>query len=208
MRPTISATAKLLSNMLSVEDHASAIARFLAERSGEATSLRLVNEDDAAFLLELRLDPTRNKNISATSTVLGDQVEWIRNYLTRYNAGQEAYFVIEVDGLPKGSIRFSDYDLATNSYSWGSWIIRPGTPPAAAFQSILLAYDLAFGPMQFRRARFDVRQANISVWKFHEKMGAKLSYEDELNRHYEYPAEEYPQARGWLVNFAQIGKTR
>lgn len=206
MRPTIFATVNNSSVMLRAEDHASAIARFLAERSNGATSLRLANEADAAFLLELRLDPTRNQNISATSADLGDQVEWMRNYLTRHNAGQEAYFVIEVDGSSKGSLRFYDYDSATDSYCWGSWIIRPGAAPAAAFQSILLAYDLAFGPMQFRRARFDVRQANVSVWKFHEKMGANLSYEDELNRHYEYAAEEYPLARGWLHKFAQLGK--
>ena len=194
--------------MLNVEAHSSAIASFLAERSSEAVRLRLATEADAAFLLDLRLDPTRNQSISATSTNLGDQVKWMRSYEARHLAGQEAYFVIEVDGSSQGSLRFYDYDSVTDSYCWGSWIIRPGSAPATAFNSILLAYDLAFGPLQFSRARFDVRQANMSVWKFHEKMGAKLSHENALNRQYEYPAAEYPHARIWIQKFAQLGKLR
>lgn len=207
-RATTSETATNSFTMLKFEEHDSAISRFLAERSEQAIRLRLATEDDAAFLLDLRLDPTRNQNISVTSTDLGDQVEWMRGYKTRYLAGQEAYFLIEAHGVPQGSLRFYDYDLASNSYCWGSWIIRPGANPTAAFHSILLAYDLAFGPLQFGCARIDVRNANISVWKLHEKMGAKLSHEDELSRYYVYPASEYSHARGWLQRFAQLGQLR
>ena len=190
--------------MLPAEGHLAAIRFFLEQRSGDAVRLRLVTEADAAFLLGLRLDPSRNKNISATSSDLGAQVSWMRAYAGRYACGREAYFVIEGAEGPQGSLRFYDYHPANNSYCWGSWIIRPGASPATAFQSLILAYDLAFGPLGFDRARFDVRQANISVWKFHEKMGAKMVREDALDRFYEYPAEDYRIARLWLRKFAQL----
>jgi hypothetical protein len=48
-----------------------------------------------------------------------------------------------------------------------------------------------------------VRQANVSVWKFHEKMGARLVREDALDRFYRYEAEDYRQARSRLQKFTQ-----
>ena len=204
MKPTTSATAKPSFDMLPAERHSDAIASFLADRLGDVTRLRLATEDDAAFLLSLRMDSSRNQNISATSPHLDDQVVWMRSYASRFAAGLEAYFIIEVFGEAQGSLRLYDYLAQNDSFCWGSWIIRPGASPSTAFQSLVLAYDLAFSSLRFDRARFDVRKANFSVWKFHEKMGAKMVREDSLNRFYEYSAEDYRIARPWLYRFAQM----
>ncbi len=163
----------------------------------------MAREADAEFLLDLRLDPSRNQNISATSSDIGAQVSWMRAYSDREKAGQEAYFVIEVDSLPQGTLRLYDYRLSEDSFCWGSWIIRPGAPASTAYQSAILVYDLAFGALRFARSHFDVRQANTSVWKFHEKMGARLIREDSLNRFYGYEVEDYRQARERLQKFTQ-----
>ena len=189
--------------MLPAEGHLAAIKGFLAERVGDAVRLRFALESDSEFLLGLRLDPSRNQNISATSSNLGAQVSWMRAYAAREKAGQEAYFVIEVDGQPQGSVRLYDYRPSDDSFCWGSWIIRPGAPASTAYQSAILVYDLAFGPLCFARSHFDVRQPNVSVWKFHEKMGARLVREDSTNRVYAYEAEHYRQARVRLQKFTQ-----
>ena len=165
-------------------------------------------ESDSAFLLGLRLDPARNQNISATSGDLGAQVAWMRAYASRQAAGREAYFVIEVGSEPQGSLRLYDYMPDRDSFCWGSWIIRQGAPPVTAYQSAILAYDLAFGTLRFARAHFDVRQANISVWKFHEKMGANLVRENAIDRFYEYAVEDYRQARDRLHKFTQLREFR
>ena len=166
--------------------------------------LRLATEADAAFILGLRLDPLRNQNISSTSSDLSAQVSWMRAYGVREAAGQEAYFVIEVDGQPQGSLRLYDYQPSSDSFCWGSWIIRPGAPAATAYQSAILAYDLAFGALGFTRSHFDVRQANLSVWRFHEKLDARLAREDAQDRYYEYAVEDYRKARARLQKFAQL----
>jgi RimJ/RimL family protein N-acetyltransferase len=189
--------------MLPAEAHLEAIRIFSEQRAGDAVRLRLVNETDAAFLLSLRLDPSRNQNISATSSDLGAQISWMRAYALREAAGQEAYFIIEVEGQPQGSLRLYDYRPSVDSYCWGSWIVSPGAPPTTAYQSAIIAYDLAFGSLRFARSHFDVRQANLSVWKFHEKMGARLVREDALDRFYDYSSEEYRQARARLHKFTQ-----
>ena len=189
--------------MLPAEGHPAAIRFFLEKRAGDAVRLRLATEADAAFLLGLRLDPSRNQNISATSSDLSAQVSWMHAYGAREAAGQEAYFVIEVDGQPQGSLRLYDYRPSVDSFCWGSWIIRPGASPSTAYQSAILVYDLAFGSLRFDRSHFDVRQANVSVWKFHEKMGARLVREDSLDRFYAYGAEDYRQVRARLQKFTQ-----
>jgi len=124
----------------------------------------------------------------------------MRNYAARCAVGLEAYFVIEVAGEAQGSLRLYDYLPERDSFCW---IIRPGAPAATAYQSTILAYDLAFGSLRFARSHFDVRQANLSVWKFHEKMGARLVREDDLDRFYEYAVEDYRQARARLLKFTQ-----
>ena len=159
--------------------------------------------EDSEFLLGLRLDPSRNQNISATSGELKSQILWMESYLKRYIQGCEAYFIIEVDGQPEGTLRLYDYLSDQDSFCWGSWIIRPGAPALTAYQSAILVYDLAFGSLKFTRAHFDVRQTNISVWKFHEKMGAKVVREDTQDRFYDYTVEEYKMARIRLQKFTQ-----
>jgi hypothetical protein len=190
--------------MLPIEAHSRVIADFLAERQSEAVRLRLALVSDAPFLLSLRLDPSRNQNISATANDLNAQMEWMRAYGLRHSAGGEAYFLIEAAGVPQGSLRLYDYRQSDDSYCWGSWIIRPGAPPAIAFSSLILAYDMSFGPLQFTKARFEVRQANLSVWKFHEALGAKMVREDGLTRYYEYMAPDYAKERPRLKKFAQL----
>lgn len=189
--------------MLPAEGHVRAMEAFLADRRSDDVRLRHASESDAEFLLALRLDPSRNQNISSTSADLSAQISWMRNYAERRHAGQEAYFVIEVSSEPQGSLRLYDYKPAEDSFCWGSWIIRPGAPAPTAYQSAILAYDLAFGCLGFARSHFEVRQANVSVWKFHEKMGAKLIREDALDRFYRYEAEDYRQARSRLLKFTQ-----
>jgi RimJ/RimL family protein N-acetyltransferase len=189
--------------MLPAEKHVQAIESFLGERNSDGTRFRRATVDDSEFLLGLRLDPSRNQNISATSGELKSQILWMESYLKRYNQGGEAYFIIEVNGQPQGTLRLYDYLPEQDSFCWGSWIIRPGAPALTAYQSAILVYDLAFGSLKFTRAHFDVRQANISVWKFHEKMGAKVVREDTQDRFYDYTFEDYKMARIRLQKFTQ-----
>jgi RimJ/RimL family protein N-acetyltransferase len=189
--------------MLPAEKHVQVIKNFINERNSDGTRFRLATVADSEFLLGLRLDPTRNQNISATSRELKSQVSWMESYLNRFNDGNEAYFIIEVEGQSQGTLRLYDYLSDQDSFCWGSWIIRPGAPALTAYQSAILVYDLAFGALKFTRAHFEVRQANISVWKFHEKMGAKMVREDNQDRFYEYSIEEYKLARIRLQKFTQ-----
>ena len=64
------------------------------------------------------------------------------------------------------------YDQRTTSFCWGSWIMKEGAPAASAIESALMIYHYGL-ELGFENAHFEVRKANISVWKFHERFGAQ-----------------------------------
>jgi methionyl-tRNA formyltransferase len=189
--------------MLRLDRHVDAIDRYMASLAECETRLRLVRPDDAAYILRLRTDPAKGKNLSATENSLEFQLAWLRGYQSRHAAGREAYFIVEHAGKACGTIRLYDYRPAEGSFCWGSWIIESGMPAVVAIRSALLIYDLAFGPLGFVRSHFSVRQANTSVWRFHERMGAALSGEDDLDRSYLYSAEDYQRKRCELEKHTQ-----
>ncbi len=125
-------------------------------------------------------------------------------YLARFALGEEAYFIIQHEGVDVGTARLYGYREDAESFTWGSWIIKPGINPAAGLLSPLLIYDLAFDCLGFVSAYIDVQKNNVSVWRFHEAMGAKLISENEIDRRYTYSAEAYPAARSKLTRIAGI----
>jgi len=190
--------------MLPAEQHPVAIRDFLAARSGQATSLRLATGADSEFILSLRLDPARSAHISATSGSLPGQRQWMAAYEARFEAGLEAYFIIQHEAKDVGTVRLYDYRPVADSFCWGSWIIQPGTHALAGMLTPMLVYDLAFKGLGFNSAYFDVRKANATVWKFHEMLGAELVGEDALNRIYIYSKSKYPAARARLLRLIGI----
>ena len=55
--------------------------------------VRLVNEDDAAFIVKLRTDERLGQFIHATSPDVEQQKAWIRKYKEREAEGLEYYFI-------------------------------------------------------------------------------------------------------------------
>lgn len=148
---------------------------------GKSIVLRDVEEGDAEFVLQLRLDPQRNQYLSPVDADAQVQREWIRQY--RESQGQ-AYFVI-CDGafVELGTVRI--YDAIGDSFSWGSWVLKAGAPAHAAIESAVLVYTLATRLWGFRAAHFRVHPANTSVLAFHEKFGAQRVSQsaDEIQLH-------------------------
>lgn len=137
---------------------------------GKSIDLRPAAEQDAAFILQLRLDPTLNAHLSATAPDLAPQVDWLR----RCAADPDQYYFIIEDkqGQAQGTIRI--YDLRPDSFCWGSWIVQPGAPRKAAIESALLVYEFGFYRLGFDRCHFDVRKQNTRVVDFHQRFGARI----------------------------------
>ncbi len=155
---------------------------------GKNINLRLVEIDDADFILSLRLE--KGKFLSNTNSSFEEQKKWIRLYKERESLKQEYYFIIEnKDSLPIGTVRI--YDFKLDSFCWGSWIIKDRSPYYVAIESALLVYEFAFNNLGFKNSRFDVRKNNKSVINFHQRFGAKIIKEDDLDYFFNFSVDDY-----------------
>jgi len=137
----------------------------------KTTRLRLVEVNDAHFILSLRLDKKYNRYLSAVNTDVESQRKWIEAYKIQEKNNQEFYFIIEkLDGTPCGTVRI--YDIKKDSFCWGSWILNADKSRYSAIESALLVYQFGFNTLKFEKSHFDVMKENKAVISFHKKMGA------------------------------------
>ncbi len=150
--------------------------------------------DDAAFILGLRLDPRLSRFLSPTSDSIDLQRQWLADYKQRERQGLEYYFIIESkERQPCGTVRL--YDFRGDSFSWGSWVIRPGSSPWISVESALLVYRCGFDELGFAESHFEVRKDNARVVAFHRRFGAQIVGEDEQNCYFRFLKANFLAAR-------------
>jgi RimJ/RimL family protein N-acetyltransferase len=160
-------------------------------------SLRLVEVQDARFIVNLRQHEELSRYISSTSGDVSKQRVWISAYKEREKAGSEYYYIIENLGTPVGTVRL--YDFIGDSFCWGSWVILRGQNTKIAYSSVVMVYDFAFNELGFKRSHFDVMKGNDSVLRFHMKMGANIVRSDEANNYLEISLDAYLKVRSRLL---------
>lgn len=155
--------------------------------------LRLVTEQDAAFICSLRTDSNLSKFISKTSNQVEAQRQWIVSYKQREARQEEYYFVIcrNSDDLPIGTTRMYDFEEDPKSFRWGSWILNKDKTKYAALESALIIYKLGFEHFDFVNCRFEIMKENQRVHDFNLKMGAKPVSEDDTFIYYIFTKERY-----------------
>lgn len=168
---------------------------------GKNIIFRVADEDDAAFILKLRLNESLNKYLSSVDDNLQKQANWLIEYKIREKQRVEYYFIIlDNDGNRCGTVRI--YDFIGDSFSWGSWLIDSKIAPmTAGIESALLVYEFAFYKLEFNNCHFEVVSENTKVKSFHEKMGAVISSCDESKTYYKYNVEAYEKIKNKYVKF-------
>lgn len=157
--------------------------RKVARVVGKTLSFRNATVDDAAFILSLRTDAEKSRYLSTVSGELVEQEAWPERYA---QADDQAYFVIEHQAAPIGTVRL--YDPQGESFCLGSWILHSRRPSQAAMESALMVYAYAVDHLGFTAAHFDVRKGNERVRHFHERFGAVRPAETERDYLYRIDA--------------------
>lgn len=158
--------------------------------TGKNIQLRTAEVSDAEFILELRTQNHKTQYLSQVENNFAKQQAWLKSYKKKEHEGEEYYFVIESKTHQKlGLVRV--YDLRTDSFCWGSWLIQDSAPKTTAIESALLIYEFGFGQLGYPKAHFDVRKGNERVIAFHQRFGAKIISDDELNFYFNYSQHEY-----------------
>lgn len=164
--------------------------------SNKRTRLRLVEEADAEFILQLRLDPRISRHISKVENDLGKQIDWIREYMKREAKGKDYYFIVEdLNGKRYGTCRTYDIDYDRSEARVGSWVMSPEAPYYMAFDALLIGYRFVFWDLGVETILLDVRKANReSVRSVEVKLGAIWTGEDELNDYFKLPRDVFAHA--------------
>jgi RimJ/RimL family protein N-acetyltransferase len=140
-------------------------------------------EDDAEFILQLRIDEKKSRFISKVDSDIDKQKHWLAVYAQDES---QAYFIIRDNEQKVGTVRL--YDQHENSFCWGSWIIIDGVSSSYAIESALIIYLFA-RTLGLKSAHFTVTKGNHSVSKFHERFGAKIVKESDYEYFYEISEE-------------------
>ena len=109
---------------------------------GPYIRLRTATEDDAEFILSLRLNPALNKFLHETDPSVEKQKEWLRAKMDEEN---DYHMIIEsLNGEQLGVVALYDINPVDKTFEWGRWIVKPGAPKYTALESALLCCELAF----------------------------------------------------------------
>jgi hypothetical protein len=150
---------------------------------------RLVNEEDAEFIVKLRTDPQLNRFLHATDCSIEKQKEWIREYKKRESEGIDYYFYYSQDGTPIGVNRV--YDIHDDRGTGGSWICQKGLSMELPIITFIILREIMFEQIDLEYDYFDVRKDNKQVIKMHLLFGADKIGEDELNYYYVISKEKF-----------------
>ncbi|MFD0765445.1 GNAT family N-acetyltransferase [Mucilaginibacter lutimaris] len=162
---------------------------------------RLVEEQDASFILSLRTDPKLAKHISPVSNELEAQKAWIRNYKEREAQGFEYYFIYtdEQNG-PLGLFRL--YNIEGDTVTSGSWLAKGGQDELNAFRADLFLTTVIFEQFKFHRCLIDVRKENKKLVRYH-KMFFRVINEDDLDIYMCMDAADYQRKKIFLTSIIQ-----
>lgn len=162
---------------------------------------RLVVEEDAGFILQLRTDPVLARFLHATENDLQKQKEWIHEYKLREAKGEDYYFIYSNDNGNVGVNRL--YNIKTDSATAGSWICKSDADGMASILTLIILRDIIFDIMGAEYDNFDVRKGNKKVQRLHEMCGAEIVSEDELNYYYRLSSEDYRKNKEQILQLIQ-----
>lgn len=157
---------------------------------GKNINMRIVEIEDAEFIYNMRQNQNKTKYLSKVTGTVESQKEWIKSYKQREEDKKEFYFVIESKDEEKlGLVRM--YDFRDESFCWGSWLIKEDAPKSTAIESALQIYEFGFYGLGFEKSHFDVRKGNDKVIAFHQRFGAKIVDENELDYFFNFEKSDY-----------------
>jgi RimJ/RimL family protein N-acetyltransferase len=160
---------------------------------GKNINLRLVEINDAEFIVNLRLK--KGEFLSTTNPNLTEQENWIKSYKKREELKEEYYFIIEnKNGMRAGTIRLYDIDYKTKKFTFGSFIVDREieyTHKLSAFEAMNLIFDFAFKKLSLNNCFFDCRKNNRKANDFYIRFGAKIIKEDDIDYFYNFSIDDY-----------------
>jgi len=175
---------------------------FKLERYG--IHVRLVNEDDADFIVKLRTDPKLGRHIHYTDNDTEKQKEWISNYKQREKDGKDYYFIFYYENEPVGLCRI--YDIEGEYGTSGSWVCKPGLPLDIPILTLIITREIMFDELALLYDRYDIRKQNTKSLRMNDLFGGTKTRETELDYYFELSKEAFKTKINYLLELLSINR--
>lgn len=160
--------------------------------------VRLVQRDDAEFIVRLRTDERLGRYIHATDNDVEKQREWIKAYKKREADGVEYYFIFETAaGNPLGVYRL--YEITEQTFTSGSWIFMPDAPVGASMLAFVIAREIVWEIVPKAINLYDTKKANTSVLQFTSSFTPKVIRETEDMLYFENTRENFEAHKEYVL---------
>lgn len=164
--------------------------------------IRLIEEEDAEFIVGLRNNPKLNRHLNSTSLKVEDQIKWILEYKIREENLEEFYFIILENGFKRGLYRL--YKINNVSFTIGSWLFDSCDNRNLPIMVDLKMADLGFYNLHKNVMLYDVRRGNKKVIRYHSLKSPLQYSEDELNNYYLITSSNWEIAKKNVISFFNI----
>ena len=154
---------------------------YLLEKYGLKT--RLVDLNDAEFILSLRTNIERTKYMVTVENNIDIQREWIKEYKEREKDGLDYYFIYSnAEDTPIGLNRVSHIDIINKTAKDSSWITVKGLK-YEAIKMLIIRNELVFNSLEIEKCWGEVHKENISAIRIFKLFGYK--FKDNGSEYYE-----------------------
>ncbi|MDC6389765.1 GNAT family N-acetyltransferase [Maribacter sp. PR1] len=156
---------------------------------------RLVEMEDAEFILSLRNNEKLAKHINPTSTDMEEQINWLKEYKNREKNGKDFYIInLKKDGKTRLGLN-RIYNVEGDTFEFGSWLYSPEAGPNDAVLGELFTKGLAFEELGFNLCKMETKKKNTRVLWYAKSYKPKFTGEDEFNHYFESDYENFKAHR-------------
>lgn len=139
-------------------------------------NVRLINEADAAFIVNLR-NNEKARFMSPVYRDIENQKQWINEYKKREQLGIDYYFIYYKNDIPFGLNRI--YNIKEDCFIGGSFVFISGCDFEIPILATLIEDYIGFEILD-KSVRFgNIHKDNRKAIKYNKLYGADFIYEDE-----------------------------
>lgn len=173
---------------------------FLLNKYG--IKVRLASKDDAPYIMSLRTDKQLARFIHQTEDDFQAHYRWFDKYKKREEEGRDYYFIYLKDEKPVGLNRI--YNIYEYYGTIGSWLCSPDNEVEVSMLTNILLHDIVFEILDLDIVLFDVRRANMHVWKMHKSLGATIVGESDIDYYLVNSRTSYQPLRDKMLSMLYI----
>jgi RimJ/RimL family protein N-acetyltransferase len=169
--------------------------------TGRYLNLRISRQQDAEFILQLRLNPQLNKFIGKTDPDVEKQRQWLQKSLDSNN---DFNFIIEdKNSIPFGTIAVYNINYSDLTAEWGRWILQPFAPFCFPIESAVLLLYFAFRKLKLRKLHGGANNLNKHIVDFH-KLYATVSLVDQTHTWFTFEEKNFELIKKKFKNFHNV----